>query len=258
MKCPKCHYEPTLAEVQRSPGDCVKCGINYEGHARHVAEAAEKRKAEEELNASIAKSPQAVRNARLQYPGAQPVVVVDISMSFWSMVVFMVKWAFATIPAILIICILVYGGFAIVGLAGTMFWKGTQKVSESPRIELSKQALATPDSDNGYVDDGDGSSHRIKVPLPVKERYYELGRDSENGIALITVKTEWDDGRVYYSKLAVNCQAAVAGFIASGSTPGELQNARIEQFEEIKDNTPRKYIAVRACRGHDSVNALLR
>lgn len=31
MKCPKCGNEPTLAEVQRSPSDCLKCGINYEG-----------------------------------------------------------------------------------------------------------------------------------------------------------------------------------------------------------------------------------
>jgi flagellar hook-basal body complex protein FliE len=31
MKCPKCGNEPTLTEVQRSPGDCLKCGINYEG-----------------------------------------------------------------------------------------------------------------------------------------------------------------------------------------------------------------------------------
>ena len=38
MHCPKCHYEPTLAEQQSSPGDCVRCGVNYEGHARYVAE----------------------------------------------------------------------------------------------------------------------------------------------------------------------------------------------------------------------------
>lgn len=43
--------------------------------------------------------------------------VVDIKMPFWSMVVFMVKWAIAAIPAILILTLLgtllasVLGGF---------------------------------------------------------------------------------------------------------------------------------------------------
>lgn len=118
MQCPKCNYEPTLSEVQRSPNDCVSCGINYEGHARHMAELAEKKKAEAQLSASIAKAPPAIRNAITKYPGAQPVVVVDINMSFWSMVMFMVKWVFATIPAAIIIVVIVYGGISIFGLVG--------------------------------------------------------------------------------------------------------------------------------------------
>lgn len=32
MQCPKCKYEPTMAEMQRSPADCVKCRINYADH----------------------------------------------------------------------------------------------------------------------------------------------------------------------------------------------------------------------------------
>lgn len=46
------------------------------------------------------------------------VVVVDIKMPFWSMVTFMVKWAVAAIPAILIIAVLLvvlaafFGGMA--------------------------------------------------------------------------------------------------------------------------------------------------
>lgn len=34
MQCPKCSYEPTITEAQRSPNDCVACGINYSGYAR--------------------------------------------------------------------------------------------------------------------------------------------------------------------------------------------------------------------------------
>ncbi|TLU83512.1 MAG: hypothetical protein FDX30_06780 [Chlorobium sp.] len=35
--------------------------------------------------------------------GEQKVVVTDIRMPFWSMVVFMVKWAFASIPAMIVL-----------------------------------------------------------------------------------------------------------------------------------------------------------
>jgi hypothetical protein len=37
--------------------------------------------------------------------GSNDVAVVDIKMPFWSMVFFMVKWAIASIPAIIILVI---------------------------------------------------------------------------------------------------------------------------------------------------------
>ena len=45
--------------------------------------------------------------------GTQTVEVSDIDMPFGSMVVFMVKWAIASIPAILILMVLfaIFGGF---------------------------------------------------------------------------------------------------------------------------------------------------
>ena len=46
------------------------------------------------------------------------VIVVDIKMPFWSMVVFMVKWAIAVIPAIVILGIF-WGVFA--GFLGGLF-----------------------------------------------------------------------------------------------------------------------------------------
>jgi hypothetical protein len=46
----------------------------------------------------------------------QPVKVVDIQMSFMSMVVFMVKWALAAIPAAIIL--LLAGGMTLAALAG--------------------------------------------------------------------------------------------------------------------------------------------
>jgi len=38
----------------------------------------------------------------------QEVVVTDIRMSFWSMVVFMVKWALASVPAVFILVVIFY------------------------------------------------------------------------------------------------------------------------------------------------------
>jgi hypothetical protein len=46
------------------------------------------------------------------------VVVVDVKMPFWSMVTFMVKWAIACIPALIILIIV--GMFVFAVLRGCM------------------------------------------------------------------------------------------------------------------------------------------
>jgi hypothetical protein len=46
------------------------------------------------------------------------VTVVNIKMPFWSMVIFMVKWAIASIPAILILVVL---GAMLVGFLNGLF-----------------------------------------------------------------------------------------------------------------------------------------
>ncbi len=104
MHCPKCHYEPTLAEQQRSPGDCVRCGVNYEGHARYVAENAARKVAEAERRAAA--PAEHVRKIMAEHKGATPVVIVDLNMSFFAMVHFMVKWALAAVPAAIILYVL--------------------------------------------------------------------------------------------------------------------------------------------------------
>ena len=52
-------------------------------------------------------------------PEETKVVVTDIQMPFFSMVVFMVKWALAAIPAFLILGCIFAGLFLLVGMAGT-------------------------------------------------------------------------------------------------------------------------------------------
>lgn len=45
----------------------------------------------------------------------QLVVVVDVKMPFWSMVFFMVKWALASIPAVIILVVIAMFAVAIFG-----------------------------------------------------------------------------------------------------------------------------------------------
>jgi hypothetical protein len=49
----------------------------------------------------------------------QEVIVVDLKMSFWSMVVFMVKWAIAAIPAIIILAVIATLVAMVLGGVGT-------------------------------------------------------------------------------------------------------------------------------------------
>ncbi|MNR69358.1 hypothetical protein D3C85_1945420 [compost metagenome] len=45
-------------------------------------------------------------------------MVVDVNMGFWSMVVFMVKWAFAAIPAMIVICLVIWVIAVVLGGLG--------------------------------------------------------------------------------------------------------------------------------------------
>lgn len=60
---------------------------------------------------------------REPWPGGEapesPVVVTDIRMPFWSMVVFMVKWSIASIPAAIILAT-VFGGVILLMVAGVV------------------------------------------------------------------------------------------------------------------------------------------
>lgn len=91
MKCNFCGYEFTLKEIQQGV-ECPKCAS---------------RRLEEQLDKSKFESVSpAVRDAVKMYVGAQPVVVVDVRMSFSSMVIFMVKWVLASVPAFIILTVI--------------------------------------------------------------------------------------------------------------------------------------------------------
>lgn len=90
MQCPKCRYEPTLAEMQTGFDVCPKCDEAERRYQKKLDE--------------IAALPSSL--------SPQPVAIVDFRMSFMSMVWFMVKWALAAIPAAIILVAIVVAAVA--------------------------------------------------------------------------------------------------------------------------------------------------
>ena len=95
MKCQKCGYEPSLKEIQVG-GECPGCLDDERRYQQRIQE--------------IAAAP--------SRPRPQEVVVVDLNMSFSSMVWFMVKWVLASIPAMIILAILFLVATSVIGLIG--------------------------------------------------------------------------------------------------------------------------------------------
>ncbi|MBN1279206.1 MAG: hypothetical protein K9I59_02290 [Chlorobium sp.] len=57
-----------------------------------------------------------------QIQEGERVIVTDIRMPFWSMVVFMIKWVFASIPAVIILAIIMSAlAFVAVALTGSIW-----------------------------------------------------------------------------------------------------------------------------------------
>jgi hypothetical protein len=99
MQCDICRYEFTMREIQDKAG-CPRCSAG-----RHRAEVPA-------VSPPIAAH---VKKVMGEFQGAQPVVVMDIHMSFNSMVWFMVKWVIASIPAMIILGFLLIAFMAFFG-----------------------------------------------------------------------------------------------------------------------------------------------
>lgn len=110
MQCPACNHIP-LAGNQPDPAVCPKCGVAY-------AESIRKNVAARQQAPTVAQpvmAPHVLKVAQ-EHRGAQPVVIVDVKMSFNSMVWFMVKWVLASIPAFLILLLLLVVLVAVAGV----------------------------------------------------------------------------------------------------------------------------------------------
>lgn len=140
MQCPNCSHTDT-PQAFSNPAKCPSCGVYYEkalaNQVRKEARAASETSAASSAESGAGKASilatvkesvkegranraaaEVVAQQRRAPTSAQPVVIVDFNMSFWSMVQFMVKWALAAIPAALILILIFWGLVSIFGLFG--------------------------------------------------------------------------------------------------------------------------------------------
>ncbi|MDG9928258.1 MULTISPECIES: hypothetical protein [unclassified Pseudomonas] len=116
MLCPACNHEAPQSDFGE-PLRCPSCGAYYAkalaAKQRRDVETAEKVQTAAETAREINRAPPPkakgfrvaadhVEVATRGLDGVQPVVVVDIQMRFWSMMVFMIKWMLAAIPALIV------------------------------------------------------------------------------------------------------------------------------------------------------------
>lgn len=152
MQCPSCGHEAPQAEF----GEQLKCPVCDVFYAKALAA-----KQRASAGIEVAPSPSAVSQARAikERSGkagvdAQPVVVVDIQMRFWSMVVFMVKWTLAAIPALLILI--------LIGVTATSFvsgWLLSTAINEPPASSATSPAAPPASSES--------SSPAAEVVIPL-------------------------------------------------------------------------------------------
>ncbi len=102
IKCPECGY------LNLEDDKTCKCGLD-------LIDAFQEMPVEERQKLYV-KAPSQAQAIK----GLQEVIIKNFKMPFWSMVGFMIKWALASIPAIIILTIIVSFAISIIGgiLAG--------------------------------------------------------------------------------------------------------------------------------------------
>lgn len=226
MQCPKCGHEPTMSEIQRSPGDCTECGINYEGFER----AAAKKNAppiKTMVSADVAK-------AFHRHPGAQPVVVIDIDMKFWSMVKFMVKWAIAAIPAVIILAALL----AMIGMLAVTVMGSFVSYAKYSGAAVSTDSAASPASFKPEL---------IMTPGDQSGYFWLDGLDVKGSTVNATIRHKRDTG-VEYSVFRMDCPSGLGEIVSSATSRSSLRYDQSVTLRRIQPGTDRHSIAIRACR----------
>ncbi|WP_430317521.1 hypothetical protein [Pseudomonas nitroreducens] len=233
MQCPKCGHEPTLKEVQASPDDCPQCGVNYTKFQQIKEREAEEAAQQRAVAASLKKVSPVVRTVMHDYPGAQPVVVIDLNMGFWSMVKFMVKWAFASIPALLII----FG----IGLALSVLWSALMGFPGFGRVPVSvdPHASAGEPKDPLYID----------IPSEPDVAFFLLNSiKNGSGKVAMELKRNAPTG-VTYQSLGIDCTARTISTDADATSYADMLATRRSGVKRRPNiGTTEDFLISRACR----------
>ena len=123
QQCPSCQYELTMKEQVDNAESCPKCGIYFEKFLAKQAALKEAALSDSGRIGGLAGAKAGIREEReLADSRSKPkhVSVVDFDVPFWALVRFMVKFVFATIPAAIIVALLIYGFASIVSVIGIM------------------------------------------------------------------------------------------------------------------------------------------
>lgn len=253
MQCPKCGYEPTMSEMQTTPDACPKCGVYYAkvrqaAPAPSTADRAPKRSfGDAWLGAKVSveegRRQRAARDAELAnrhgVEHASPVVVVDIKMSFWSMVIFMVKWAIAAIPALLILAL-------IAGLASSILLAIPKFFDYRDRAAAAKASPASV------------AQEQIHIPSDPAGRYFLVDLEYAGTNAVITTRRDGESGSSY-SRRFVDCRAGTGKYVGVSATLAGLDSSTPDPgmsntlYESIA-----YYVSRRACQGIPIVHPSLK
>jgi hypothetical protein len=85
-------------------------------------------------------------------PGIPPKIVnevrvIDVKMPFWSMVTFMVQWAIATIPALLLLLFIIFG---VASFMTVIFGKGCPALFSALSRESTPARTPTPSPTHSF------------------------------------------------------------------------------------------------------------
>jgi len=188
QQCPSCQYELTMKEQVENPESCPKCGIYFEKFLAKQAALKEAALSDAGRSGGIAGAREGLREVRSKRVAqerersearANPayVSVVDFSVPFWSLVWFLVKLAFAAIPAAIIVWVIVISAGAVVSgfneysriadasnAARSESPAGSGREEQCRSVELYAETVMTARQDGASMSSliGDGASERTK------------------------------------------------------------------------------------------------
>ncbi|GGC87416.1 hypothetical protein [Halopseudomonas salina] len=144
MECPKCRYEPTMAEQAESPGICPKCGVVYakvQAQRNGKGGVTQGPSIASQMAATARPSPpRAVSNDNELVAIDGEVVVTGVQIPFFSLIWLMTKIILAALPAMMLAAFIVFLLVTFFGSAISSF-NQYSGASATPPSAISAEAL---------------------------------------------------------------------------------------------------------------------